>query len=175
MFDCKCGKRHKKNSDIGRAHYKKYFPTEAAIERDKPDPTVHAEVMEEIMNAKVMYTPAPVEVPQEECTWKPDENQRHLTVYALDRWMLDHHTKRDIMHLVDALVTKNHEELKANWRASSWEDKETHAMIPLTIDEELKYAMLVDARNKKKTGLLRKKRAIKALKEAVKPWDVTTR
>jgi len=186
MFDCKCGKRHKKTSEIGRAHFKLYFPTEYAIEHDKPDPKVREEIMSE--EAKAAWAPAVLDAndlpnvtaeitgalnpPKKEETWHADKNQRTMTVYALDRYLLKNHKKRDLKYIIEyCIVTKQHEELKANFRASSWEDKQTHAMIPFTIDEEEKYAMLVDARNKKKTGLLRKHGAVKALKEAVKPWE----
>jgi hypothetical protein len=188
MFDCPCGKKHKKTSDIGRAHYRKYFPKEAAIEKDKPDPTVREEVLKEIeLHGKVVDNGVPMVLdgmwtkdsaeemygPKNEDSWKADDGMSLMTTYSLDRHLLKSHKKRDISYIIEhCIVTKNHEELKANWRASSWEDKATHAMIPFTIDEEEKYAFLVDARNKKKTGFMRKKRAMKALKEANKPYEV---
>ena len=206
MFNCKCGKRHQKTSEIGRSHWKRYMEATAnAIAKDKPDPKVHDEVMAEIfenvMDAKVAFTPWPINVGEVKelsedrirkySSVTPDaapdvvmlnhvmpdnwtEGKEVFTTYRLDRFLLGHLTKNDINMIIEKVVVIKNDTFKANWRIPSWEDMTSHALMPFSLDEEEKYAIIVDTRQGKKTGIVRKARMLKALKEATKPYDIKT-
>ena len=202
MFNCKCGKRHQKTSEIGRSHWKRYMEATAnAIAKDKPDPKVHDEVMAEIRNSDTTKTNTSMienvvgELSEDRIrkysSVTPDaapdvvmlnhvmpdnwtEGKEVFTTYRLDRFLLGHLTKNDINMIIEKVVVIKNDTFKANWRIPSWEDMTSHALMPFSLDEEEKYAIIVDTRQGKKTGIVRKARMLKALKEATKPYDIKT-
>jgi hypothetical protein len=97
------------------------------------------------------------------------DSQGAFTVKHLDAFLL--HANRKQVNLLTTefpWVVKDGARLKANWRVGCWE-KPDGGRIPFTVEEMVKYAVLIDKVSGKHAGLLKKRRAKKALRDSAYP------